>query len=107
MPTKSWNTVDFAKQKTMPQAGQSFEKAAGEKGSGFYWAAYETTYFAAVFKTDAAQKSRLSYQVIKQPQGKNQAKLYSYMVVTEPERRFSSAPRTRSSWRRWKRNFPT
>ena len=67
----------------MPQAGQAFEKAAGDRGSGFYWAAYETTYFAAVFKTDPL-KSKLSYQVIKQPLGKNQSKLYSYMVVTNP-----------------------
>ena len=77
-------TVAFAKQKTVPQAGQSFEKIAGEKGSGFYWAAYETTYFAAVFKTDPL-KSRLSYQVIKQPLPKNQAKLFSYMIVTNPQ----------------------
>lgn len=76
-------TVEFAKQKTVPQAGKSFEKAAGEKGSGFYWAAYETTYFAAVFKTDPL-RSRLSYQVIKQPLAKNQAKLFSYMIVTNP-----------------------
>jgi len=76
-------TVVFAKQKTVPQAGQSFEKIAGERGSGFYWAAYETTYFAAVFKTDPL-KSKLSYQVIKQPLAKNQAKLYSYMIVTNP-----------------------
>ena len=77
------DSLEFAKQKTMPQAGQAFEKAAGEKGSGFYWAAYETTYFAAVFKTDPL-KSKLSYQVIKQPLGKNQSKLYSYLVVTNP-----------------------
>jgi YidC/Oxa1 family membrane protein insertase len=77
------DSLEFAKQKTMPQAGQAVEKAAGEKGSGFYWAAYETTYFAAVFKTDP-QKSKLSYLVIRQPLGKNQSKLYSYMVVTNP-----------------------
>lgn len=76
-------TVVFAKQKTVPQAGKSLEMIAGEKGSGFYWAAYETTYFAAVFKTDPL-KSRLSYQVIKQPLSKNQAKLFSYMIVTNP-----------------------
>jgi YidC/Oxa1 family membrane protein insertase len=80
-------TVEFAKQKTVPQAGQSYEKIAGEKGSGFFWAAYETTYFAAVFKTDPL-KSRLSYQVIKQPLPKNQAKLYSYMIVTNPQALF-------------------
>ncbi|MBN2399928.1 MAG: membrane protein insertase YidC [Candidatus Aminicenantes bacterium] len=77
------NSLEFAKQKTMPQAGQVIEKAAGEKGSGFYWAAYETTYFAAVFKTDP-QKSKLSYLVLKQPLGDKKSKLYSYMVVSNP-----------------------
>jgi YidC/Oxa1 family membrane protein insertase len=77
-------SVEFAKQKTLPQAGQAFEKASGEKGSGFYWAAYETTYFAAVFRSSPQNRSKLSFQVIKQPQGKNPAKLYSYMIVTDP-----------------------
>jgi YidC/Oxa1 family membrane protein insertase len=77
------DSLEFVKQKTMPQAGQTFEKAAGEKGSGFYWAAYETTYFAAVFKTDLL-KSKLAYQVIRQPLEKNQSKLYSYLIVTNP-----------------------
>ena len=77
-------SVEFARQKTMPQSGQAFEKASGEKGSGFYWAAYETTYFAAVFKSSPQNRSKLSFQVFKQPQGKNPAKLYSYMIVTDP-----------------------
>jgi YidC/Oxa1 family membrane protein insertase len=77
------DSLEFSKQKTIPQAGQAFEKAAGEKGSGFYWTAYETTYFAAVFKTDLL-KSRLSYLVYKQPMPKDQAKLFSYMIVTNP-----------------------
>jgi len=76
-------TVEFAKQKTVPQAGKTFEKASGEKGSGFFWTAYETTYFAAVFKTDPL-KSRLSYQVIKQPLANKKSKLFSYMIVTNP-----------------------
>ncbi len=77
-------SVEFAKQKTFPQAGQAFEKAAGEKGSGFFWAAYETTYFAAVFKSAPQNRSKLSFQVIRQPQGKDKSKLYSYMIVTDP-----------------------
>jgi YidC/Oxa1 family membrane protein insertase len=81
-------SVDFAKLKTQPQAGQAFEKASGEKGSGYYWAAYETTYFAAVFKSSPQNRSKLSYQVIKHPQGKEPAKLYSYMVVTDPAAAF-------------------
>jgi YidC/Oxa1 family membrane protein insertase len=78
-------SVEFSKLKTTPPSGQSFEKASGDKGTGYAWAAYETTYFAAVFKSAAPSRSKLSYQVIKQPQGKGPAKLYSYMIVTDPD----------------------
>ncbi len=79
-------SVEFVKQKTMPpaQAGQTSERASGEKGSGFYWAAYETTYFAAVFRSSPQNRSKLSFQVIKQPRDKAPAKLYSYMIMTDP-----------------------
>ncbi|HSQ34764.1 MAG TPA: membrane protein insertase YidC [Candidatus Binatia bacterium] len=77
-------SLEFAKQKTQPQAGQTFAKASGEMGSGFYWAAYETTYFAAVFRSAPQNRSKVSYQVLKQPQGKEASTLYSYMVVTDP-----------------------
>jgi YidC/Oxa1 family membrane protein insertase len=77
-------SIDFAKQKTAPQAGKAYEKASGEKGSGFYWAAYETTYFAAVFKSAPQNRSKLSYQVLKQPQGKEKTTLYSYLIFTDP-----------------------
>jgi YidC/Oxa1 family membrane protein insertase len=78
------DSVDFAKLKTAPQAGQTFETAYGEKGAGFFWAAYETTYFAAVFRSQPQNRSKLSYRLIKQPRAKNQSKLYSYMIVTDP-----------------------
>jgi len=77
-------SVDFARLKTAPQAGKAFETASGEKGTGFYWAAYETTYFAAVFRSLPQNRSKLSYQVVKQFQGKSQSKLYSYMIMTNP-----------------------
>jgi len=75
-------SLDFAKQKTLP--GQALEKASGEKGSGFFWSAYETTYFAAVFKSAPNNRSKLSWQVIRQPQGKDKSTLYSYIVVSDP-----------------------
>jgi YidC/Oxa1 family membrane protein insertase len=77
-------SVDFARLKTAPQAGQAFETATGEKGAGYYWAAYETTYFAAVFRSQPQNRSKLSYQLVRQPQEKNQSKLYSYMIMTDP-----------------------
>jgi YidC/Oxa1 family membrane protein insertase len=79
-------SLDFAKQKTLP--GQALEKASGEMGSGFFWSAYETTYFAAVFKSAPNNRSKLSWQVLRQPQGKDKSKLYSYMVVTDPTAAF-------------------
>jgi YidC/Oxa1 family membrane protein insertase len=79
-------SLDFAKQKTLP--GQALEKASGENGSGFFWSAYETTYFAAVFKSAPNNRSKLSWQVLRQPQGKDKSKLYSYMVVTDPTAAF-------------------
>ncbi len=81
-------SLDFAKQKTMPQEGQAFAKASGEMGSGFYWAAYETTYFTAVFKSAPQNRSKLSYQVLMQPQEKNKNKLFAYMIVTDPSAAF-------------------
>ncbi|MBN2344918.1 MAG: membrane protein insertase YidC [Candidatus Aminicenantes bacterium] len=82
-------SIEFAKMKTQPQAGQPFEKTAGEKGSGFFWSAYETTYFAVVFRSAPQNRSKLAYQMIRRPpQGKEPAKLYSYMIVTDPAAAF-------------------
>jgi YidC/Oxa1 family membrane protein insertase len=81
-------SLEFAKLKTAPQSGQAFEKVSGEMGAGFHWAAYETTYFAAVFKSAPRNRSNLSYQVLKQRQGNGKSKLYSYMVVTDPAAAF-------------------
>ncbi len=77
-------SLDFAKQKTLPQASQAFEKAAGGMGTGFFWSAYETTYFAAVFKSAPGNRSQLSWQSIRPLQGEDKGKLYSYMIVTDP-----------------------
>jgi YidC/Oxa1 family membrane protein insertase len=83
-------SIEFARQKTQLQEGQAIEKAAGEMGSGFHWAAYETTYFAAVFKSAAQNRSTVSWQVLRQPPAKEKekAKLFSYMVVTDPSAAF-------------------
>jgi len=77
-------SLDFAKQKTQPQATPAFEKAAGAMGTGFFWSAYETTYFAAVFKSAPGNRSQLSWQAIRPLQGEDKGKLYSYMIVTDP-----------------------
>ncbi len=82
-------SLDFAKQKTQPQAGQRFEKAAGELGAGYFWSAFETTYFAVVFKSAPANRSTLSWQTIRRPaQGQEKGVLYSYMILTDPAAAF-------------------
>lgn len=77
-------SLDFAKQKTQPQEGQAFAKASGEMGTGFFWAAYETHYFAAVLKSAPGNRSKLSWQALRQPGEGGQPRLYSYMVLTDP-----------------------
>ncbi len=76
-------SLEFAKVKSQPTQDPSFEKANGDMGTGFYWAAYETTYFAAILKTD--MRSRLSWDLIKQKIDKNKTDLLSYMTVTNPK----------------------
>ncbi len=77
-------SLDFAKQKTQPQQGQSFAKASGEMGTGFFWAAFETHYFAAVLKSAPGNRSKLSWQTLLQPGEGGKSRLYSYMVLTDP-----------------------
>jgi YidC/Oxa1 family membrane protein insertase len=77
-------SLDFAKQKTQLQEGQAFAKASGEMGTGFFWAAYETHYFAAVLKSAANNRSKLSWQVLRQPGEGGKPRLYSYLVLTDP-----------------------
>jgi YidC/Oxa1 family membrane protein insertase len=77
-------SLDFAKQKTQLQEGQAFAKASGEMGTGFFWAAYETHYFAAVFKSAPGNRSKLSWQVLRQHGEGGKPLLYSYLVLTDP-----------------------
>ncbi len=76
-------SLDFVKIKTLPTANPTVEKARGDLGSGFIWAAYETTYFAAMFKTNF--KSQLGYEIIKEKAGPNDIRLYSYFIVQNPK----------------------
>ena len=78
-------SVDFRKLKTEPIADNT-ERAQGTIDGFFYWAAYETTYFAAIFKTDN-KNAKVRYRMIKNRIIENKkAKwdIYSYMVVENP-----------------------
>ena len=80
---ESLKSLEFAKIKSQPTQDPAIETARGEMGTGFYWAAYETTYFAAIIKAD--MKSQLSYVLIKQTLEKNKINLYSYLTVINPK----------------------
>jgi YidC/Oxa1 family membrane protein insertase len=80
------NTVTFAGLKTQKEA-EGVEKTKGTMGSGFQWVAYETNYFAAVFKI----RGQIKYNMLKVTPPQNEKKdkkvtpiLYSYMSVTKP-----------------------
>ena len=75
-------SVEFRKQKTQPTGQQNIEVAEGTLSGYFYWSAYETTYFAAIFRIAKAD-TNIKYNIIKEKAGKEQS-LYSYMIVTNP-----------------------
>lgn len=70
---------------------QGIETSSGTLGSQFDWSVYDTTYFAAMFKA----RGQVNYYVIKErsmPEGaendkdaKPDEKLYSYIIVTNPQ----------------------
>lgn len=80
------NTVTFAGLKTEKKE-EGVEEARGALGSGFHWAAYDTNYFASVFKI----RGQIKYVMLKvtpPPIEKEDERvtpiLYSYMIVTRP-----------------------
>lgn len=59
-------TQEFSNVKTVRAEGNmNFEKAQGELGAGFIWAAYHRDYFAAVFHT-LPGKSSVRYSLVKE-----------------------------------------
>ncbi len=62
--------------------GEQVELGTGTMGSGYWWASYDTNYFAAIFKIPG----KIDYAVIKKVEKeKNQKDLYSYIIVTSPK----------------------
>lgn len=73
------NTMEFSEVKTEEKINSALQKVA-YWGNNYYWVAYETTYFAAIFKTHES----VQYAVVKL-EGKDSKKIYSYLIVTEPK----------------------
>lgn len=80
---RSIQSVEFGKLKTVKTNNESLEKTSGPINGSFYWAAYERTYFAAIFKTDP-RNSNLKYYLVKEILEKNKHQLYSYMILSNP-----------------------
>jgi len=72
----------FSSLKTQPQEGD-FEMAEGSIGSQFKWICYDTTYFAAIFRST----SNINFHMLKiknSPEDKK-GELYSYIIVNDPK----------------------
>ncbi len=80
------NSLNFARVKTVKKANLGIEIASGSIGGFNYWVSYETTYFAAMFKTN--EKSSVTYNIVKKikelDKKKKEVLLYSYIVVKNP-----------------------
>ncbi len=80
------NSLTFSRIKTTKKKELGIEIASGTIGGFNYWVSYETTYFAAMFKTD--ENSSVSYNIVKKikqlEKGKKDILLYSYIVVKNP-----------------------
>jgi len=78
-------SVEFGKLKTEATADPRLQKREGVLNGAFRWAAFERTYFTAMFKTNPRQPD-IHYMVIKEksPEGKDE-ELFSYMIVNNPE----------------------
>lgn len=73
----------FGSLKTQPTRDAAIADARGDVGSGFHWAAFETTYFAALFRTDTG-RSRIAYHLLK-VKGSGGESAFAYLVVTRPQ----------------------
>lgn len=60
------------------------ERGLGTMNGGYYWAAYDTTYFAAIFKTNPKNRG-VKYSVVKKGTEEGKPELYSYLIITQPE----------------------
>ncbi|MCP5052354.1 MAG: membrane protein insertase YidC [bacterium] len=63
---------------------QAVQEIGGTMVNAYYWAVYDTNYFAAIFKTGEKFKN-IRYHIIKNQSDPKNVKLFSYILVTKPE----------------------
>ncbi len=103
---------EFAKVKTQPGGSAAgIEKAQGELPGTFAWTAYETIYFAAIFR-HPNPSGHATYAVIRapEPQGANPAakpgmQNYHYLVVKNP-RALYLGPKDERALKAVEKDFP-
>lgn len=78
------NALEFGKLKTEKTDNPALERISGPVSGTFFWAAFERTYFAAIFKTDPRQ-SDIRYYLVKEIEEKSKPVLYSYMIISNPK----------------------
>ena len=75
--------ISFSSLKTVEKKGELVEQVLGSVGTHFEWAAYESNYFAAVFKT----RGQVNYALLKvreADQKDSKPQLFSYMSISKP-----------------------
>lgn len=75
--------LEFRKQKFQPTKRVKIDVAQGALNGFYHWAAYESTYFASIFRLDP-NNSNIKYYVVKEKGKEKQPTLYSYMIVSNP-----------------------
>lgn len=75
--------IEFRKQKFQPTKRVKIDTAQGALNGFYHWAAYETTYFASIFRLDQ-NDTNVKYYVIRQREEEKKTSLYSYMIISNP-----------------------
>jgi len=79
-------SINFARIKTDKSPGQiTLEKGGGYLDRPFFWAAFQRSYFAVIFRS-AKRTAPLKYSLVREILDKKRQELYSYIVVTNPEK---------------------
>jgi YidC/Oxa1 family membrane protein insertase len=75
--------IDFRKQKFQPTKRVKIDIAQGALNGFYHWAAYETTYFAAIFRL-GQNDTNIKYYVVKERGEEDKLNFYSYMILSNP-----------------------
>lgn len=78
-------SVKFEKIKTISTPKPGYETANNSMEGFYHWAAYERSYFAAIFKS-SRRDAPIKYSIIKKKIDEKKSELYSYIIITDPDK---------------------